>query len=225
MSRLPIHRLERHQTGVFGHSRWSSLRVQVHLCRPLTMADLVKRMNDLEQQAGETAIEQMTLDELAQTKVKIGKTYNGYTFDEMWRSHKSWVKWMLKAYEGSEKPQHKMLHRFVQLKLQQAEANRKTYAPMRAKSKSAVLPPSAVKEEPGEPSFSTEMEEEMEAWEMAEAEGKPEEILHIQSEMVLLSGRMDNMESMLSQILTQILCLQQNQASPGTGDPWNPRSP
>ena len=182
----------------------------------------MKRINDLEQAQPEMAVENMSLEELARTKVKIGKTYNGYTFDEMWRSHKSWVKWMLKAYEGSEKIQHRMLHRFAQLKVQQAETNRAAYGLAKAKSKNSGQASSAVKKEI-DMQAQMAMEEELEAWEMAEAEGKPAEILHIQSEMVLLSGRLDNMESMMSQILTQILCLQQNQATTApTADPCTP---
>ena len=183
------------------------------------MADSVKRINDLEQAQPEMMVENMSLEELARTKVKIGKTYNGYTFDEMWRS---WVKWMLKAYEGSEKIQHRMLHRYAQLKVQQAEANRAAYGLAKAKSKTTGQASSAVKEEI-DPQAQMAMEDELEAWEMAEAEGKSSEILHIQSEMVLLSGRLDNMEGMMSQILTQILCLQQNQSTAApVADPWSP---
>ena len=182
----------------------------------------MKRINDLEKVQPDLVVENMTLEELARTKVKIGKTYNGYTFDEMWRSH---MKWMLKAYEGSEKVQHRMLHRYAQLKVMQAEANRAAYVQAKAKSKSGGQPGSSVKEEI-DPHLQMEMEEELEAWEMAEVDGKPAEITHIQSEVVLLSGRLDNMEGMISQILTQIMCLQQGQTSAAnSADPWSPRVP
>lgn len=192
------------------------------------MAELVKRMQNLENEQQHDSIDTMTLEELARTKVSVGKTHNGETFSEMWRNHRGWVQWMLKTYEGSTKPQHRMLARFVELQLDKMEADvtrdrrptishtvkPKAMMTATAKSKARASPSTAttqsIKEE------QSPSDEEAQIWEMAELEGTNPEVASLQSEMVMLSGRMDHIESLLSQVVSHI---QQTTAKP-QNDPW-----
>lgn len=58
--------------------------------------------------------QQMSAQEMGETKVMFGKTHIGRTFAEVWNEEKTWAKWFTKAYADSQKPEHQKFLMYVE---------------------------------------------------------------------------------------------------------------
>ena len=50
---------------------------------------------------GLEAFQQLSLAEMAETRVTFGKTHVGKTYEELWNQEKGWIKWFCKTYQDS----------------------------------------------------------------------------------------------------------------------------
>ena len=64
----------------------------------------------------------LSLAELKATPMTFGKTHLGKTYDEIWVSDPQWIKWFMGHYSNSGKTDHRKMIRFIQMKIEESEA-------------------------------------------------------------------------------------------------------
>ena len=190
--------------------------------RPMT--ELANRLDQLVVDKSDQEIDEMTLTRLAQVTVTIGKTHVGKTFAEVWQHHLPWVKWMLRSYPTSQKPQHRMLRRFVRLQIMDIEAandwagvpypaQTESIASPRAKAKSKAKAKSQAPMPMRRTPVLEGAEMDPEDWELTEVEQEmthqnylntvetENQVITLQCEVAQLTDRMTGIENMLGQLL------------------------
>ena len=70
---------------------------------------------------GLEAFQQLSLAEMAETRVTFGKTHVGKTYEELWNQEKGWIKWFCKTYQDSTKEEHRKLLIYVEKKVERLE--------------------------------------------------------------------------------------------------------
>ena len=81
------------------------------------MADLVDRLETVMEYRTEDNFEQMTLTQLGQVTITVGKNHLGQSIEHVWNHDLVWLKWTVRTYAKSDKAQHKALRRFMELKV------------------------------------------------------------------------------------------------------------
>eukprot|EP00435_Cladocopium_sp_Y103_P019157 s1780_g4.t1 len=79
---------------------------------------LSKRLGDLRTGAYADPMEefrQMAFQDLCHQKVDFGRAHAGKSYLQVWHQEPSWVKWIVKTYEGSDKLEHKKFLWFIEL--------------------------------------------------------------------------------------------------------------
>ena len=64
---------------------------------------------------------QLPFEEMCNQKVDFGRAHAGKTYLQVWHQEPSWVKWIVKNYEGSDKLEHKKFLQFVELMVDMEE--------------------------------------------------------------------------------------------------------
>jgi len=67
---------------------------------------------------GIEAFQQLSLAEMAETRVTFGRTHVGKTYEELWNQEKGWIKWFCKTYQDSTKEEHRKLLIYVEGKVE-----------------------------------------------------------------------------------------------------------
>lgn len=171
-------------------------------------------------------IDHYTLEELATKQVDFGKTHVGKSYQHMWEHEQGWILWFTQHYAKSTNVKHRLVLKFVELKVSEAENwNHKvkvypaendlkqtihTVAKAKAtsaKAKSQAMPSGVTTplEDESYPEDEFELLQAMSA--VAESE--------LKSDVQCLQQRMLNMENMLQQIVVHI---QNKEPSPS---PWD----
>ncbi|CAL1156393.1 unnamed protein product [Cladocopium goreaui] len=70
---------------------------------------------------GIEAFQQLSLAEMAETRVTFGRTHVGKTYEELWNQEKGWIKWFCKTYQDSTKEEHRKLLIYVERKVERLE--------------------------------------------------------------------------------------------------------
>ena len=76
--------------------------------------------------ASKLDLEAYTLDQLETMKIAFGKQQIGKTFATVWKHEQRWVTWFLQHYQESKKPEHMLLIRYVELKVERAKMEDQT---------------------------------------------------------------------------------------------------
>ena len=180
-----------------------------------------------------TDISHYDLPQLEAMKIKFGNTHVGKTFAHMWNHEQQWVTWFVKHYPNSEKEDHRLVLRFVELKVEEAERwnhrvpvtaslkdqsntevnKTKGYAKAKIKAKSQIQKPTRA-------DMDAATREELEQWEAMEAlgieeeewgleeilvrEGEPTKQECLEADVQSLQTRLLHMENMLQQVVSHI---------------------
>ena len=72
----------------------------------MSLSNRLDRMLSSNTAADLDQFRQMTVQEMGQAKVTVGKTHMGRTFSEVWTEERTWAKWFTKAYQDSQKVEH-----------------------------------------------------------------------------------------------------------------------
>ena len=191
-------------------SNWSQRlsKVQAHVASP----------QELE------PISHLGLEELKIMPMDFGKAHAGKTFQEIWDTNPSWIKWFLAHYASSQKTEHRRMIRFIHLKIEESEAETPQPAAkslpraLGARPKSTAAP-SQTTETPGE----TEFEMMYEAPWANPAETK-EDINALQARMLNLETAMQRMLIMMQNAMPLTSPVPTNipeSAAAEWDDPWN----
>jgi hypothetical protein len=70
---------------------------------------------------GLEAFQQLSLAEVAETRVTFGRTHVGKTCAELWNQEKGWIKWFCKTYQDSTKEEHRKLLIYVGREVERIE--------------------------------------------------------------------------------------------------------
>ena len=148
------------------------------------------------------SIDHWTLEELKAHRVTFGKTQMGKTFEETWNDQK-WIKWFLGYGRTSQKIEHRLMMRFIQLMIEEAETQASRQA-LRIKPKSVAAPKSIAAPKASSQARPSEefSEEEFEIFSMAETTQVTQ-----QSEINDLQNRMFQLEGALQQVIQHLSTL------------------
>eukprot|EP00435_Cladocopium_sp_Y103_P055740 s2127_g18.t1 len=110
--------------------------------RPATMSDWAQRLQRLQADAPAPeleSIEHYTLEMLKGETVKFGKAHWGKSYEEVWMTSPSWVKWFLLHYQGSSHLEHRKVIKYIKMKIEEGETLGPIHgqAPIMPKSKAA----------------------------------------------------------------------------------------
>lgn len=174
------------------------------------------------------------LPELENMTVQFGTTHVGKKFSTMWKEEQGWISWFVPRYNKSEKMDHRLMIRYIDLKVQEAENwNHKvpvTPSPkdvMKNKPMPKSLMQSKSKAKPGNKGYQMSMEdmdketrEEIEEIERAQWEaletgedwdlhemlraGEPTRQDCLEADVQCLQTRLLSMENMLQQVVNHI---------------------
>ena len=174
------------------------------------------------------------LSELENMTVQFGTTHVGKKFSTMWKEEQGWISWFVPRYNKSEKMDHRLMIRYIDLKVQEAENwNHKvpvTPSPkdvMKNKPMPKSLMQSKSKAKPGNKGYQMSMEdmdketrEEIEEIERAQWEaletgedwdlhemlraGEPTRQDCLEADVQCLQTRLLSMENMLQQVVNHI---------------------
>ena len=64
---------------------------------------------------------ELSLDDVCNQKADFGKAHLGKNYLSVWHQAPSWVGWMVKTYEGSQKIEHRKFLVFVEMMVQMEE--------------------------------------------------------------------------------------------------------
>ncbi|CAL1154048.1 unnamed protein product [Cladocopium goreaui] len=195
------------------------------------------------QQAQIPAADQETIDglkliDIKDTPVTFGKTHLGKSHEEVWHSDPEWVKWFMSHYQKSTRMEHRLMIKFIQLKVEESEAGEAKNPQACIKPKG--LPKSLAAKAKSMPSPSNHwqlpVEPEIEAFEMMSEGLMPphpettelaENVHALQERMLNLENAMQRMIALMSQSANHQM--QNTHAMPTHetaqvefDDPWNP---
>ena len=84
---------------------------------------LSQRLQQASRLEANTEIQHMTLEQLSETTVTFGTKHMNRTYQQVWETDQPWINYMVTRFQSSQKRDHMMLMRFVDLKLQEVEQN------------------------------------------------------------------------------------------------------
>lgn len=167
-------------------------------------------------------ISQHSMEQLGEMTIKFGSTHVGKKFSHMWAHEQKWITWFLQHYPDSEKTEHRLVRRYVELKVEEAEhwnhkipvqtsqkdlqspnLNPKKSGYAKAKAKSQFPPRKIGKED-----MDAVTQEEIAQWEALEALGiEEEQDWDVQSELVRDGEptRQDCLEADVQSLQTRLL--------------------
>lgn len=171
-----------------------------------SLADRLKKVNT--QTASEPTVDpqsimQMTKAELQQKKITFGKTYLGKSFQEM-LNNPGYLTWFSGRYHASQKPDHMMFLRFIQLHVEEQEQKQPENTVDKTSTKAKGVQPKAKVAPKGllPTSAEVEIEDSDEDWEPEAAVGVT------QMELMGMQNRMSEMEAVMQQILHHLSAAQ-----------------
>ena len=87
------------------------------------MSSLVNRLKKLQVVQPEELpdLTKYSLEQMDQMKVEFGTKHAGRTYLEIWNTDQQWVMWFLKHYHASTKGVHRLLIKYIELKIERAE--------------------------------------------------------------------------------------------------------
>ena len=146
-----------------------------------------------------STFKEMSLEEMGLTQVAFGKAQMGKTYVEVWESESSWLRWFVKTYESSNKVEHQKLIWYTQLRIERAELEMESAAPMTS-SQMPLMPLSAKAKAHPRSTAQVLLEDTPapEYWEETEVNMATNE--HVQ----VLQQRMTNMENAMQEILSAV---------------------
>eukprot|EP00435_Cladocopium_sp_Y103_P029323 s3443_g7.t1 len=92
------------------------------------MTSLAQRLQNVQAPMTETRpdLSHLSLQDLKEQKIAFGKTHQGRTFQEVWDNEQTWVKWFVQRFADSNKAEHVIFLKFVELMIERAELTGKT---------------------------------------------------------------------------------------------------
>ena len=87
------------------------------------MSSLASRLSKIQEKV-ETPVQDIdhySLEELASKQVDFGKTHVGKSFQHMWEHEQGWILWFTQHYAKSTNVKHRLVLKFVDLKVSEAE--------------------------------------------------------------------------------------------------------
>lgn len=98
-----------------------------------TQSTLSQRLNRVQERvttnAGNRRLQDISLDEMDNFVVMFGERHRNRRFIEVWESDQNWINFVVKRYESSEKPAHKELMHYINLKVERAELSQTPLPP------------------------------------------------------------------------------------------------
>lgn len=188
--------------------------------------------------ADQETLDGLKLSDIKDTPVTFGKTHLGKTHEEVWRSDPEWVKWFMSHYQKSTRTEHRLMIKFIHLKVEESEAGEVNNPPVCAKPKG--LPKSLAAKAKSMPSPSNHwqlpVDPEIEAFEMMSEGPMPphpettelaENVHALQERMLNLENAMQRMIALMSQSANNQMQNHQAMSTHETAqvefdDPWNP---
>ena len=92
-------------------------------CCVIPMSSLLNRLKKLQVVQPEELpdLTKYSLEQMDQMKVEFGTKHAGRTFLEVWNTNQQWLTWFLKHYHASTKGVHRLLIKYIELKIERAE--------------------------------------------------------------------------------------------------------
>lgn len=115
-------------------------RVTNHLV-PFSMSDLTARLKAVQavqEQEVQSSLDHLTLPELENKVISFGEAHMGHTFSQAW-ADQEWVKFMTSRYRKSSKESHMRFLKYVELRIEAAEAEMQQ-RPMMPKAQGYAVP-------------------------------------------------------------------------------------
>lgn len=180
---------------------------------------LSKRLKDLQQQdSGDLKdISHLSLTDLQDQKVQFGQKHLGRPFHQVWEEDQEWIAFIASKYAESTKMQHRLLIRYITLKVEQHEQSQ---APIRVAPppESQVVPsqlpvglrsapkvkakPKAANRVPySETVHLPDMEAEEEEWNLGTYQHGFMETHPMSADMMAMQNRMLHLENALTQVI------------------------
>lgn len=128
--------------------------------------DLMKEKKESLSKVDQEVLQAMTLSELESEKIAFGETKKGMLFKEAIKDTQ-WTQFILSRFENSEKPEHAMFVRYVELRMNQMKkGNKETTTTIKNKAAGSIEPLPALPvdenwEEVSMPEHSSALQEEM----------------------------------------------------------------
>lgn len=87
------------------------------------MSSLISRLKKLQVVQPEELpdLTKYSMEQMDQMKVEFGTKHAGRTFLEVWNTDQQWVAWFLKHYHASTKGVHRLMIKYIELKIERAE--------------------------------------------------------------------------------------------------------
>lgn len=160
----------------------------------------------------EANIDNWTLSDLKVRKMAFGKKYPGRTFEEVW-ADQTWIKWFLEHYGASTNLQHRLMIRYIHLKIEDLEGQRENNGlqtvPKSQPATKSQGPQPKPKAMAPPPNLKMWEEEDVEIISLSEAEHHMQ-----QTEINDLQYRMGQMEGTLNQIMQHLTILTSGRTFP-----------
>eukprot|EP00435_Cladocopium_sp_Y103_P039205 s1270_g10.t1 len=102
--------------------------------RNMSLADRLAKVQQPEA-VPEFEFNHLSTEELANYKIRFGKTHLGKTYQKMWDTEQPWIRWFAQRYHQSSKWEHRVFLEFVERKVERCELTG-----AKAPSGSAVAP-------------------------------------------------------------------------------------
>jgi hypothetical protein len=225
-------------TAIFGHK--AIVQKRPRTVQLTAMSNWNQRLSSAQAQipaADQETLDGLRLIDIKDTPVTFGKAHLGKTHEEVWRSDPEWVKWFMSHYQKSTRTEHRLMIKFIQLKVEESEAGEATNPQACAKPKG--LPKSLAAKAKSMPSPSNHwqlpVEPEIEAFEMMTEGLMPpyidntelsENVHALQERMLNLENAMQRMIALMSQSASNQMPTNHVMPTPETAqvefdDPWN----
>lgn len=195
---------------------------------------LANRLKGLQREVPEALpdLSEYTMDQLEGLTIEFGQKHRGCRFQDVWDSDQPWMTWFVGRYSNSKVLSHRLLIRFIEIKVERAEMLGETIPvrepltdgtiPSAALPKAVNTPPGTLRpknkaqpkprvmappvvEEPDVEGFDLEMD----SWSNV-----------TQDQVQMLEQRMGDMEASLGTIMRALENIQMNQLT-AQADGWN----
>eukprot|EP00435_Cladocopium_sp_Y103_P035554 s274_g9.t1 len=192
----------------------------------LIMASLAERFQAVTNQKTKIGFQQMSFEQLANQRISFGEAKINQKFQDVVEQDPKYTAWFVKKYEKSEKQAHQMFLHFINLYTERLELTldvepsaQITPLELRAKSKASRPEPFDVQSQ--------------DSWSDEDRASKPWSVVQeetsalMKEEMINQKGRIENMETALTQISRQLQALTQVMASQNNAqqrEKWPKRS-
>lgn len=197
------------------------------------MSDLIHRLKQIQKPVPVELpdISHYKLEDLMDMKITFGSTHVGKSFEHMWNHEQSWITWFTPRYVKSSKLEHRLVTRFVEMKVALHESQGTTMPVLpslkdtmtlmpktsendlpggypKAKAKTSMAKASTNTVPPGRPSMTEHAEEFeflMDEWSLQRDDWPDQAEPSVnQADVQALQSRMLNLENALQQVITHL---------------------